>query len=78
MRHAGRPSTSTTMSLSLSKTASLRAGGWVPSTVAKLPLAWNPIGANSCFGSAFGVTPPLSVRTMFPARTTIGGSAAYR
>ncbi len=64
-RHEGRPSTATTMSLSVSKTASLSAGGWAPSTVRTLPLAWNPIGAKVCFGSAFGVTPPSSVRTMF-------------
>src|SRR3954451_891586 len=48
--------------LSVSRTNSLSAGGWDPSTVAILPEAFSLIGASLFFGSAVGVKPPLKVR----------------
>ena len=36
------------------------------------------IGASRFFGSAFGATPPFSLRTRLPARTTVGLAAVAR
>ena len=52
------------------------AGIWLPSLVESEALPWKPIGANSFFGSAFGLVWPLILINRLPAMTVTGAAAA--
>src|SRR5215211_1479737 len=58
--------------LSVSRTTSFSAGGWLPSRVLIEPEACSVIGANFFFGRVLGLKPPLKVNSRFPWRTVTG------
>src|SRR4051794_19530588 len=72
--HRGKSFASIVPAFPASRITSSRAGGWLPSAVAILPLAWKETGASSCLGRVVGDALPFKVRITFPERTTTGFS----